>query len=592
MARTTHGFGWIPAAEIADQLGDLKLVHGVAMSEGELKGSDQTANAVAMPRDSVVSGAGALRAFAITGAAVLDIDHYEDELPKEYGEKYGKGIMDPYPPGTILDAQAVQNTIPDGAGGETQAMQVEFLAVMANDRAYDLVKEGHVVGCSVTDISRGLDCTACETKSAKHRHDRNGARREHCACVYSGSAYVRNSLMLDLVPNSHSTWVAPLDAAGLERLKNNRDGLEKMRKKDPALAKRAEARWTKVNHAVRHYASADVAPYMNDDGYWLDGVASAADYFEKEKGMTAEQSAAVAEYVVAHPSRLSRVQLQDLSGADLLAWWTNTVAASEEQTHAAPAKTDGRIRELERRVARLAWVERATNKTGKAFHAAPLGLGEVSYGAREPGTACGTCRWFSDFGKPDDAGVMVGHCIITDSDVAGDHGCDRFEAFPGTDGGGGEGGTEEPTEPDGEAPEAPDDEEEEPMMEETVEPDKDGKCPEGYTLTEDGSMCVSDAPGDEEMDGDAPAKDAPPKKQPAPVPQGKPVIALEAAATALTAQADELDRRIEAATARAAQLRAALVNAPRIRNRHAHKDAAELERTLAEISRLHGLKKK
>ena len=585
--RTTHGFGWVPAADIIPQLGEMKLIHGVAMSEGELKGAEQTANAVVMPRDSVISGAGALRAFAFTGAAALDIDHHEEELPEEYVTQYGKGIADPYPPGTILDAQAVENEIPDGAGGTKRLMQVEFLAVVDNARVYDLIKEGHIVGCSVTDVSRGLDCSDCADKESQHATDTARARREHCACVYSGSAYVRNSLMLDLVPNSHSTWVAPLDKAGLERLAQNRAGVVELEKRNAALARKTKKRWAKVNHAVRHYSSSDLGAYMGEDGYWLDGEASAAEFFEKEKGMDAEQSAAVAEYVVAHPSRLSKVQLQDLSGADLLAWWTNTVSSAGEQTHSAPApKTEHRLRELEQRVARMRWLDRATGRSS-VFHAAPLGLGEVNYGAREPGMACAGCRWFSDFGKPDDAGIMVGHCVITDSDVSGDRGCDRFEAFPGTDTGG---GTEEPAAPEGEEPaegeepEAPvPDEDEEKEAEDTVEPDEDGKCPAGYTLTEDGSMCVADAP-----EGETEEK----KKQPAPVAQGKPVIALEAASAALSAQDEELGRQLAEMHRRADVLRAALKHAPRLGGRRHRQDEEELHKTLDEIRRLHGLKKK
>ena len=595
--RATHGFGWLPTDEILASLGDLKLIHGVAMTEGALKGSEQTANQTVMPRDSVISGAGALRAVAISGAAVLDIDHFESELPAEYTEKYGKEIADPYPPGIVIDAQAVENTIPDGAGGERQAMQVEFIALIENPKVYDLVKNGHVVGCSVTDMHRGLDCSSCGEAAARHK-DRGQARREHCACVYGGSAYVRNSLMLDLVPNSHSTWVAPLDAAGIERIKAEAAGAAKMATK---TGRHARKRWAALNaaiaarrkHAEGAYAPADLSLYMGEDGYWLNGVESAEVFLEKEKGLPAEQATAVAAYLVENPSRLSRVQLQDLSGPDIAAWWGAASAAG--QAHAAPHDAEARVRNLERRVAKLTWLGRAVGTDagllgGTARQAAPLGLGEVNYGAREPSVSCATCRWFSGFGKPNEVGVDEGHCVMTDSDVKDNNGCDRFENFPGS------APDEQPDitelDPDGEAggdePAAPTGDEEEPQMEDRVEPE-DGKCPEGYTLSEDGAVCVRDDMGADEMGADKTA-------QPGPAPQSrlaKPMTVPAAArAEILSAQAEELNRQIATMERRADALRASLRNAPRIRGRHHRPREAELDQIRAELVRLHGLKKK
>ena len=146
----------------------MRMIKGVAMSEGKLKSGDM------MVRDNVIAGAGAMRASAIMGKAQLDIDHHEITLPKSYSEKYGSGIADPYPLGFIVDAQAQENEV-DGE----KLMQVEFLATIENEKVYDLIKSGQIKGCSVVDYSRGLKCEK--------------------ECAYQGSAYLTNTLILDEV---------------------------------------------------------------------------------------------------------------------------------------------------------------------------------------------------------------------------------------------------------------------------------------------------------------------------------------------------------------------------------------------------------
>ena len=137
-----------------------------------------------MTRDNVLAGGGAMRASALMGKATLDIDHLETRLPAEYGRKYGKEINEPYPPGFIVDAQSVENEV-DGK----KLMQAEFIAIIENNKVFDMIKQGLFKGCSVVDYSRNMRCNPE-------------------ACEYEGSAYLSNTLILDEVPNSNGTWVA------------------------------------------------------------------------------------------------------------------------------------------------------------------------------------------------------------------------------------------------------------------------------------------------------------------------------------------------------------------------------------------------
>ena len=128
--------------------------------------------------------------------------------------------------------------------------------------------------------------------------------------------------------------------------------------------------------------------------------------------------------------------------------------------------------------------------------------------------------------------------------------------------------------------------EEEPQMEDRIEP-MDGKCPDGYTLSEDGSMCVRDG-----MEPDEMAESETKKKQPGPVAQGKPSVVPHAALAVAEAQSEELDQQIASLQRHADSLAAGLRHAPRIRARNARMQASELARIQGELARLHGLKKK
>ena len=75
----SHSFTWPVPIDMAkmdpQEFFAMRMIKGVAMTEGELKSGDL------MTRDNVIAGGGAMRASALMGKAQLDIDHYEAELP-------------------------------------------------------------------------------------------------------------------------------------------------------------------------------------------------------------------------------------------------------------------------------------------------------------------------------------------------------------------------------------------------------------------------------------------------------------------------------------------------------------------------------
>jgi len=158
----------------------LGLVKACIMREGTLGSGD------VMSKENVMHGAGALRAMAFAGMALVDIDHHMDGLPAPYAEKYGPGIADPYPVGHIIDCQAV--TAKDGLA------EVQCIMMIHNRTAYDLIESGQVRGCSVVDMPRKKVCNA------------------KGACRFEGSTYVMNTLALEGTPNSPGTWVRTITA--------------------------------------------------------------------------------------------------------------------------------------------------------------------------------------------------------------------------------------------------------------------------------------------------------------------------------------------------------------------------------------------
>ena len=134
-----------------------------------------------MTKEGIISGSGALRAVASIGHAICDIDHFGENLPEKYIDKYpglAGGIV-----GHVLDCQAV--TAPDGLTECQATLWIE------NKTANDLISKGVIRHCSVVDMPRKLVCDKGQ-------------------CSYEGSAFLFNTLALEGVANCPDTWIAPI----------------------------------------------------------------------------------------------------------------------------------------------------------------------------------------------------------------------------------------------------------------------------------------------------------------------------------------------------------------------------------------------
>ena len=457
-----HSFAWTKSLNITDEdFSHSDLVYGSAMISGPLKSGEPEGPAT-ITDEAAIAGAGALRAMAIFGQAQLDIDHFDQALPEEYAKKYGDGIADPYPPGIILDAQAVHIRVPPT---DREAVSVEFLAAVPNRHVYKMIANHKFVGCSVVDAIRSVSCPGCNAKKEGKSND-----DKECMCQYEGSAYIANTLALEAVPNSNGTWVDVFDRATYDAIGES-DAAEKDSAEKDAVRPNVRKQLDRIRHTfdvfygiagknpvatTKNHAS--LADYMTD-GIWNEEKASVEAYLT-ERGVSEDVIGPMSEYLFENPTALNQYQLEDLSIEDLAAWW-NTVVATQ--------RVEGRLHTLERRVAALFKIKPLA-KSLKVIHDAPFGLSEVNYGARGPEAQCVGCRWYTSYtdGDPAEGTAPAGRCTITSADVGGDNGCDAFAAFPGTEGAG------EP-EPEPEEPEEPDDSEppdsEEPGGDEDMPPD-------------------------------------------------------------------------------------------------------------------------
>ena len=451
-----HAFTWpvpLDMAEITpDELFAMRLVKGVAMSEGELKSGDL------MSRDNVIAGGGAMRASAIMGNAQLDIDHFETELPPSYKEKYGAEIADPYPPGLIVDAQAVENHI-EGKN----VMQVEFIAIIKNQKVYDMIKQGLFKGCSVVDYNRGLTCTD--------------------KCSYQGSAYLSNTLILDEVPNSQSTWVAAVDehdigtiikpltaSTDLVAVNTNPGKLHKLITTHMAsVAKKPQGKPSL--HNLENYMT---------EGMWNHGITSAQEYLVQEKEIDHDTANAMASYLMENPDNVSQYQLENLSHEDMMAWWSSTGLWFK------------RFNDLTKTVGELRWLARDNiaqlQKTTQSFT-----KDQVRYHSASGEESCNGCKWYvsHNFDRRDEKG----HCKIVHGEVRGNQVCERYAKHVSKQCGC-DVNKDLDEEQKGIIDDIKDVVEDIPGME-IVEPAPhadpvpvDGKCPDGWMISEDGTACT------------------------------------------------------------------------------------------------------
>ena len=287
--KITHKFDWPLTRKLTmEHATALRLVKGVLMREGQLKSGQH------MTAENVIFGSGAMRAACILKHAVIDPDHIKKgPLPPVYQSKYGAPPGEnAVPSGYLIDAQHVKAEH-DGK------MELQAL-MMVDEWLYKAIKENKVVGNSVSDSFRKVVC--------------DGGR-----CEFEGSAYMRNSLMLEEVPNCDGTWVNAVSEEDIGTIITADDRPAEHSEQSP-LVQYMEERL----HAAGATAAAENAAtdYMTADGKWASPEA-AVTYLRTEKHMDAALAQPVGEYLVAHPDQLNARQAQFLSKPDLMAWWTH-----------------------------------------------------------------------------------------------------------------------------------------------------------------------------------------------------------------------------------------------------------------------------
>ena len=301
--KLTAKFEWASPMELTiDDAESLGLVKHVLCREGKLK-SGETYN-----RDTIKEATGALRAQALRGEAINDIDHYKEKLPETYETKYGAGINDPYPIGHIIDAHSVE--------GKDGKVEIQAISSIHNPVVYNLVKEGKVKGNSVVDYYRKLTC-------------------ETDGCSYEGSTFMYNTLVLDEVPNSDGTWIAPITADDIGTIITH---VKKAEHAKGGIMKILQDR-LKEMHTQKNQNFEALNEYMTD-GVWNDGVDSIKAFLlEHKDNMTEEHAQSLADFMFANPTEFSMHQLAHLSGSDLLAWAANSAKIIElTESHNALSK--------------------------------------------------------------------------------------------------------------------------------------------------------------------------------------------------------------------------------------------------------------
>lgn len=448
--KVSHNFDWTKGYDLSLEAAEqYSLIKGVAMTEGEAKRGE------IMTQENLRFATGAMAASAMLGFAVLDIDHFPDALPEDgtYSKYNVEKINEIYPLGMIIDAELSLNKV--GTKGK-ELWQVEFLAVCENSHVYEMIKQGKFKACSVMDFPREYSCDTCNAETGK------------CTCNVSGSKFMYNTLILEGVPNSNSTWISVVDKSDIGSiLKPN--GLKTSHAIDTRiqLCKKNRNTSYKIKNA---FTESDVSKYKTDDGVWINGVASIKEFLVTEKQISEEQASSLAEYINANPEALSTDQLTYMSGDDFLSWFENLNNLNKSKLYSF-------IKELHD--------DSKQEHEIKKAHLIQLSKEEVNYGPGEEGNLCRQCRWFftADEELTDES---EGGCALVEGTIVGNQTCDRFEAIPG---------------------EESEDEENSSHL-----PDEDGNCDDGFHLSEDGTTCIADdeestVDTSDESENDAKAKE-------------------------------------------------------------------------------------
>ena len=385
--KLSHKFQWVVPFDVtAEEAAELGLIKGVAMQSGKLKSGE------IMTVENVYSGGGGMRAAMVMDKAKVNIDHMTEDLPDIYREKFGKEIGKDHIRGDIVDCQTVTE--------DTKA-KVEFIAKV-DKVIYDLIKAGKVKGNSVEDAVRQLNCTKNE-------------------CVYEGSAYFNNALIMLEVPNSDGTWVDIVDEADLGTI---------LVKDEEQIKKHSNNRIATYlkKHLKKHEMSEeDLNDYMTE-GKWNDGVESVKKFLKEKKGIEDDE---FAEFIFEHPTEFSQYQLTWNPGSDLMSWWERFKKVDNLEKRVmlleCNAKVVNNVPLIKEHAISLA---EQKNEVKKTKHAVQWGMTEVNYmeEAEDPTESCMHCRHFSIENLEDPTGA--GMCQIVSGNPQGKGGCAKWEINP------------------------------------------------------------------------------------------------------------------------------------------------------------------
>ena len=395
--KLSHAFTWpLPMDLQGFNPADYMMVKGVAMTEGEMKRGE------IMTKDNLTFATGAMSAAAMLGLCYCDIDHYEAELPKQYVEKYGKEINNNYPPVIIIDAGIEVNEVEPG---KQKLAQVEWYGFCTNPLVYKMIANGKFKGNSVVDWYRHESCAYCDGKTGK------------CNCVIEGSHFLRNTLILDEVPNSHATWVDIVtnDDIGTIIAKPNQEAklsLDKLMSSHPQL--KAKFKFLQLAHSMQQKMKLD--EYQNSDGTWKEGLEGINAYLKDEKSIDDTTAKDIAEYLFAHPEALTQYQYEFMSGQDLVAWFT----------HITNKENSAKIYIMQKQLAALNALRHNAEGLAILRNIDQYGKDEVQYGDKDQGMQCANCRWFFAF-DPFNIATSPGACAIVNGDVSGNKGCNKHE---------------------------------------------------------------------------------------------------------------------------------------------------------------------
>ena len=263
---------------------DLGLYKAVLIREGQVKSGE------VYTAENIILGTGAMSLAARRGEALIDIDHIKEGLPQAYVDKYGSEINNPYPVGHVFDAQAIK-----AADGK---METQALLIVDNAKVRELLENGTIVGNSIEDQYRKLNC--------------DGA-----ACAYEGSNFTYNTFILEETPNANGTYIAPIAEEDIGTL------IQHVKVKQNAaggIMKIVQEKLTAL-HTKKNQQFAILENYLDDQGVWINGEQSIVEFLTAHKeGIDAENAAKLAAYMFNNPETFNDYQLATLSGADLVAW--------------------------------------------------------------------------------------------------------------------------------------------------------------------------------------------------------------------------------------------------------------------------------